>query len=335
MGDQSVIQMQMTGVEKFVGVNARRFFRLVLGFEDKFEVNPAMAEYEGQPAADLIRKGLESKLPFAVSRYGHSELRTLLTFMHIQENAPRWKKLARYIVGEKVEPWWHPDTLEHITRNAGVFPNRIEVIEKFCRLVLADMKSIDVVGSWLGGESWIKHLMPNAKFIRFHDFYHFLHPVPWTDALKGRKVLVVHPFDKSIERQYRIRDMIFRGRHTLPEFDLITYKAVQSIAGNIPVGMDNWFQAFDRMKLDISRIDFDTAILGCGAYGMPLASFIKRDLGLQAVHLGGNTQILFGIRGNRWEHDPNFATIFNSYWVKPLPEETPIGHATIDENCYW
>ena len=33
---------------------------------------------------------------------------------------------------------------------------------------------------------------------------------------------------------------------------------------------------------------------------MPLAAFIK-SIGKKAVHLGGSTQILFGIKGERWD----------------------------------
>jgi hypothetical protein len=325
----------MTDLEKALALNLRRVFRLVFGRKDTFESSSDNCDYFDQAASDLILRGLESNLPFAVSRFGYSELRALLTYIHIHEEGSDWHKIFSYAKGEKVEPWWHENTVKIITHNAGIFPREVEVIENFCRLVLQDIEEIDVLGSWLGGEAWIKPKMPNTKFMRLHDFYHFLHIHPWTAALKGKRVLVVHPFSKSIQSQYKLKDKIFTDAHTLPDFELITYKAVQSIAGNKPLGFDNWFQALDSMKSDISKIDFDIAILGCGAYGMPLAVSIKRDLKKKAVHLGGNTQILFGIKGSRWESDPNFSPIFNSDWVKPLAEETPEGHQTIDSNCYW
>jgi hypothetical protein len=270
-----------------------------------------------------------------VSRFGHSELRAVLTYLQINEEYSDIKKLAEYVKGEKVEPWWHENTVKQITHNAGVFPKDIDIIERFCRLTLEEVKDIDVLGSWLGGERWVKPMMPQTKFMRFHDFYHFLHQRPWTEALKNKKVLVVHPFSKSIQQQYKIKNKIYHGVHELPEFSLITYQAVQSIAGNKPAEIDDWFQALDKMKSDLSRIDFDVALLGCGAYGMSLAVFIKTKLKRKAVHLGGNAQILFGIRGSRWENDPAFSDIFNEHWVRPLPEETPRGHQTIDSNCYW
>lgn len=325
----------MNDFEKILAVNGRRIFRLVLGYQDKFETTSDHCDYFNQAASDLICDGLMSESPFAVSRFGHSELRALLTYLHLKENRSSLGKLFSYVKGDKVEPWWSKNTFRKITHNAGLFPKEVETIEKFCRLIINEMSQIDVLGSWLGGEVWIKPMMPSTKFMRFHDFYHFLHEDPWTKALKGKRVLVVHPFEKSIQHQYKLKDKIFAGAHCLPDFELITYKAVQSIAGNKPNGFDNWFQALESMKSDFSKINFDIAILGCGAYGMPLAVFIKSELKKKAVHLGGNTQILFGIKGSRWENDPTFNHLFNSYWIKPLTEETPTGHETIDSNCYW
>ena len=61
--------------------------------------------------------------------------------------------------------------------------------------------------------------------------------------------------------------------------------------------------------MEISEIDFEIAIIGAGAYGLPLGAFIKK-IGRQAIHLGGATQILFGVRRARWEVDPFFRGAF-------------------------
>ena len=85
-----------------------------------------------------------------------------------------------------------------------------------------------------------------------------------TKSLEGKKVLVVHPFEKSIIKQYK-RDKIFYNGF-LPQFELITLKSVQSLGG-ITQFID-WFQALDYMKNKISEIDFDIALkvlvyMGC------------------------------------------------------------------------
>ena len=91
------------------------------------------------------------------------------------------------------------------------------------------------------------------------------------------------------------------------------------------------------MIADIAKIDFDIALLGCGAYGFPLAAFIKRDLGRQAVHIGGATQLLFGIRGGRWETNPKsrVLSLFNSAWVRPEEKERPPNFQQHEGGAYW
>lgn len=118
------------------------------------------------------------------------------------------------------------------------------------------------------------------------------------DEISGReKVLVVHPFVDSIKSQYENnRERLFDDPDVLPRFkELILVRAVQSIVGTRTDYVD-WFEALKHMEDEISQLDFDIALIGCGAYGMALAAHVKR-MGKQAVHLAGWTQMLFGIYG--------------------------------------
>jgi hypothetical protein len=90
----------------------------------------------------------------------------------------------------------------------------------------------------------------------------------------------------------------------------------------------------DWMCNEINKIEFDTAVIGAGAYGFPLAAHVKR-LGKQAIHLGGASQLLFGIRGNRWDNNPAINRFYNEHWVKPLTSETPRNSYVVEKACYW
>lgn len=81
----------------------------------------------------------------------------------------------------------------------------------------------------------------------------------------------------------------------MPEFELKVLKAVQTLAGGQDDRFTDWFEALDYMYCEALKMEFDVAIIGCGAYGMPLAAKLKQA-GKKAVHLGGVTQILFGIK---------------------------------------
>ena len=111
--------------------------------------------------------------------------------------------------------------------------------------------------------------------------------IPWTQFLRNRTVLVVHPFVESIESQYRNvtrRRHLFRDPRVLPDFAALkTIKCVQSAAGAAPPHA-NWTMSLEVMKQRISQVDdFDVALLGCGGYGLPLAGFIRSKLNRSAM----------------------------------------------------
>ena len=99
------------------------------------------------------------------------------------------------------------------------------------------------------------------------------------------------------------------------------------------------------MKDQIGQTDFDICLLGCGAYGFSLAASVKR-MGKQAVHLGGALQLLFGIKGKRWE-DPQYGVqrwglpegfyvnMFNDHWKKPDDFTKPANAQQVEGACYW
>ena len=168
---------------------------------------------------------------------------------------------------------------------------------------------------------------------------------PWTKALEGRKVLVIHPFAELIEQQYNEkREKLFSNPEVLPIFSLQTLKAVQSIGGESN-GFFDWFEALQYMQDEIDKREYDIALIGCGAYGFPLAAHIKRT-GKKAVHLGGVLQLLFGIRGGRWDN-PNlyvkslgvpygsYTNLVNEFWVRPRQEDKPENANKVEHGCYW
>lgn len=115
---------------------------------------------------------------------------------------------------------------------------------------------------------------------------------------RGKRVVVIHPFYQSINSQYKRKSKIFPNGF-LPDFSLRVIPAVQSIGGKHS-NYSNWFEALEWMKNELDKESYDIALLGCGAYGFPLAAHAKRT-GHKAVHLGGSLQLFFGIKGKRWE----------------------------------
>lgn len=223
---------------------------------------------------------------------------------------------------------------------SGFFPEDKAYIEQYYHTMVDALSVIDVLGMWkLPMEDYYVNKYTSEKCIVTH--INLLDPKtnpfePWSACLRGKKVLVIHPFTKTIKEQYARREKLFENQEMLPAFELITFKAVQTIAGESDERFKNWFEALDFMIDEVSKLDFDVALIGCGAYGFPLAAAIKK-MGKQAIHAGGILQTYFGITGARWEADKTgrIARYANAYWVYPKEEETPQNAKVVEGGAYW
>jgi len=286
-------------------------------------------------AARLIYEKLTADEPCMIARFGSTELMTMVNYLGVKSGN---NNILRYIQGKELDWWWNKSALLQMQNWSGFFPPTVEKIEQFCELMLQDMKEVDILGSWLVDERYFENNLTQATKIRLSLLDPYWSVLPWTRALKGKKILVVHPFQKTVEKQYKKRELLFNNPDILPSFELQTIKAVQSVGGASGEFQD-WFAALDYMKAEIDKCDYDICLIGCGAYGFPLAAHVKRQ-GKKAVHLGGSLQLLFGIKGSRWENPTynvhyKYFQLMNEYWVNPLPEEKPAMANKVENACYW
>lgn len=277
---------------------------------------------------DYIYDLIKSDMPFMVSRFGYTELRTIAGYLKTE------------IIGkseetnEQLEEWY-----ARLGRDSGFFPVDYKYLKQFVDCMLEAFSMTDVLAMWhLYMEDFvISEYNPNVVLTHLFRLEPWLADSrPWSCALKGKKVLIIHPFENTIISQYSKREKIFPNTDILPEFELKTLKAVQTLCGERDERFNTWFDALDYMYNEAMKIDFDTAIIGCGAYGMPLAAKLKKA-GKQAIHLGGATQLLFGIKGRRWEknYHTKIATLFNDAWVYPDESERPRNSSAVENSCYW
>ena len=251
-------------------------------------------------ASELIYNLLASGKPCMIARYGAFELASVVNYLGVRN--PH-HSLLKYITGKELQWWWNKRLMGFMQTNAGFFPATEENLMKFGEMMVEDSKQVDILGSWLSTEQYLNEQLKSASRVHLMQLEPFWGTKPWSRALKGKRVLVVHPFSETIKTQYNKRHELFLKDETLPDFEVLeVVRAVQSIGGES--SYKDWFDALNFMKSEIEKHDFDVCLVGCGAYGFPLAAHVKR-MGKQAVHLGGALQLLFGIRGNRWE-DPNY-----------------------------
>ncbi|MDR3651538.1 MAG: hypothetical protein P4L34_01050 [Paludibacter sp.] len=291
-------------------------------------------------ASNIIYEALIDDKPRMIARFGSVEMSCLINYVGVKKNTPKY---IDYIIGDELPWWWETPIINHMNVNAGFFPPKIEKIEKFCELMLQDIQQIDVLGSWLEQEVIFKDELEKTQKVHLRLLEPFWSENPWTRALEGRKILVVHPFENEIKEQYKRKDLIFK-RNILPDFELKTVKAVMSFANEKTKFVD-WFEALNYMKAEIDSVDYDICLIGAGAYGFSLAAHVKK-MGKKSIHMGGSLQLLFGIRGKRWE-DPNYGTkkwgipygsyssLMNEYWIRPGDTAKPADSSKVEGSCYW
>ncbi len=300
-------------------------------------------ELDRTEANRLIHNLLISPEPCMVSRFGSIEIGVIANYLTIHERISMFAKCYNYVTGNVGLPWWDKLYLKSMRNNMGVFPETIDILEKFVERYLHDITHIDLLGSFNYAERFMP-LREDVINVHLECLYPFFVDNPWTKALKGKKVLVVHPFVESIQMQYQRREKIFENKDIWPDFDLKLIRAVQSNAGN-DVPFKDWFEALKWMEDEMTKVDFDICILGCGAYGLPLAATVKR-MGKKAIHMGGGSQLLFGIKGKRWDNDSyhwknlpqlytNYSSLYNEYWIRPSQNETPKAAKNVEGACYW
>lgn len=294
------------------------------GFQKAVEKYPTVREKmlaTPNETSQAIATAIRNEVPYMVARFGSVEL----------ENTGKSELGIHYRL---------QGSFNTLCNNAGFFPKDISMLPTFSKLMCGSMPLCDLQGIWYlpFEDYYLKSSRLNPELITEGRYLEpWFADIPWTQALAGKKVLVIHPFDELIQEQYTKREQLFPQKNILPEFKLITLKAVQTIAGSKDERFDTWFDALDYMCSEADKIDFDVAIIGCGAYGYPLAAHIKRS-GKIAIHLGGVTQALFGIKGKRWDVDPLDDTVrnlYNEYWVYPGNREKPKEFKKIENGCYW
>ena len=280
----------------------------------------------------LIYDMLLSDMPCMIVRFGSVELQAVVDYMF----PPSAKNAIRFVRGEIPSWGYAPSTKRTMRINAGFFPATKLMLDRFGQLMLECLPLVDMLGSWRQEEAALMQYMPQTIRVPLYALEPYYFDNPWTPALEGKKVLIIHPFEDTIRKQHEkgCYEHLFADKRLTPNYELQTLKAVQSIAGNKPDGFDDWFQALDWMKSEIDKRDFDIAIIGCGAYGFPLAAHVKQ-IGKKAVHLGGAAQYLFGLRSNASETNKDLASLINEKWVRPSQSETPKGIEKVENSRYW
>lgn len=280
---------------------------------------------DGPQVHEVMSQMILSSSPIMLGRLGNTERHILAEYLLKKQGlrkkySKKWKK-------------WLLSTSGYFISDEKA--DEEKEIDSLAELFLSAMSISDIEGLWYSDyEPYIiNNFAKNAKVTHANNTLIYSNlDNSWGKALKNKKVLFISPFEETILKQYENKDKIWGDYHLLPNFKLLTIKSPYTAAGNFP-NNKNWFDVYNSFKNQVLSLEFDIAILGCGIYGYPLAAEIKKG-GRKALQMCGETQIIMGITGKRWEDGGYVDSFVNKYWTKPI-DEKPKNYKRIEGGCYW
>ena len=276
-----------------------------------------------------IRNSFLQSEPFFIGRNGTIEIEIIFFWNLHRPNKP------------------YPERMRNqIERNAGVFPATNESIDRWC-LEYSELLSLMDGGAagWYKPLAHIEKVIldqraPNAfrTPLRSLEPYYVEKGNRWTETLAGKKVAVVSSFAATIEKQLSNSAKIWpNGLLDISDvkwsFVRTGYAPITAM-GNAtwPFFCDTWELAVEYVVNEVGTPD--VALIGCGGLGMIIAGRLRAK-GVSVIVLGGAIQVLFGVKGKRWETHDIISKFWNDAWVFPSATEFPAAAYSVEGGCYW
>jgi hypothetical protein len=296
----------------------------------------------------------QSKEPFLVGRNGTIELEVLSIY------------LDSMIITQ--------DVLNILEKNAGIFPSQLSNVKKWCIDYIKALSNTDMIaeGWYLPLKHLEKRILDSINpyrtsiMLRNLEPYYVTSDLRWTQYLKGKRVAIINSFAQTCEEQTYMSKAIWEdeSESLLPSstvwIPIQTYyspalgqesqknqenQESQKNQENQenqesqkkavwPSNIHTYNDAVEYIVKQCLEESIDIAIIGCGGMGMIIGSKLKNK-GKQCIVMGGATQILFGIKGKRWENHAVISKFFNDAWVYPPDTCKPCGYRSIEGGCYW
>lgn len=273
---------------------------------------------------EMVVGALSDRVPFVAGKIGGAELMALEYGDH------------------RIHPPWPPGwswrrPARRLMNNAGFFPVKKEAFARWQTIMRDSIAATDILCAWQTDpfleayeKRLIQELAPGSRNFPLEQLGRPL--VPW---LLPFRWLVVSPFVLSVRRQLPKLRMIHDPEGRVNGSWEEPARTCELVRCPFQVHLEpspyqSWEEGLERLSEEILKKKFDVALIGAGAWSLPLAARIK-ETGRSAIHFGGETQLLFGIKGKRWEN----YNIYNDAWISADPSEMPANRDRVEQGCYW
>jgi hypothetical protein len=274
-----------------------------------------------------IQAALAEKKGFLVGRNGTIEMEVLLSRHNGMQLEPR--------------------QILQLERNAGVFPTTTTSILSWIRKTLAAIQDSDLlVAGWYKPIAtyeldFLRDIGKRGPYLplRALEPYYVPEAYQWTSALEGRRVAVVSSFAVTACVQATRATAVWSGRAVLPK---ATYLPVETrYSPRLAQGRAEWPDTIKSWDAAVAHIvnrvmeqHAEIVLIGCGGLGMVIGHELRMR-GKVCIVMGGAIQVLFGIKGQRWQNHSIISSFWNDTWVWPRFEDIPGGADEVENRCYW
>ena len=236
------------------------------------------------------------------------------------------------------------DELKELENNAGIYTKNSDSLAEYTSRLIQSYDHCTVIAEWPisgkvfahtgSGQEFISTRTPHIAKIDARALEPYYFEENWMTALKGKRILIVHPFSKTFAKQVPNLKKVFPGRSWFDGADLQFIQPPFTLAGNHD---DKDWQEHLQPFLESLRglKEFDIALVAAGGYGMLISDFIFIQLGKSVMYVGGALQIFFGVIGKRWFENKEILKMVNDDWIRPLSDDKPSNFIRVEKGCYW
>jgi hypothetical protein len=306
---------------------------------ERTRTHPLLTQKEG--AQELVR-AIQAALPYAAGKLGTSEFEALCWYI-----AHRRRKSY-----DTLSPY-PQHVFRHMVMNAGLFPTRPDTLDQWAEHMLQNVLPVmDLMVEWnpsskLHEYYFLEAHAPHSKrtVLRALEPYYESDPSDRYTLFipEGAKIAIISPFADTILEQSSKLPAIWESNPVWSTGSTAhTFIPIQTFYSPLVAGdrhqwaprIHDWHAACDEIVEKVKQVGAKYAFIGCGALSLPIAAALKQA-GCIAIHTGGATQILFGIKGRRWDSHAIISKLYNAAWTRPAAHEIPERSVAIENGCYF
>jgi len=236
-----------------------------------------------------------------------------------------------------------------VLKQEGLFPGTTAFLRDYNVSYIQHVRNLDSFGVCHDASAGrllkiIKHYGFTSKFI-YYPLQEVDRSIPSNEAncylplFRNKRVLIVCPFAGYL-RERATKETYERVWSNIgkPWFYPASVDAIEFPYGFARSTHERYATVLDllnEIQTEISRREFDVALVGAAGLAIPLVSYMKR-LGKVAIDLGGALQFMFGVSGKRWQNWEDLKqNIFNEHWTRLPAKYRPQEDDVCDNGAYW